>query len=313
MNIGILTSGGDAPGMNAFISNFTKLCVSEKFSVFAFKCGFQGLIDNDIVRLAKKDVENISHLGGSYIKSFRSSEFTTKQGYNEALKNIAKNNIDYLVIIGGDGTQKGSAKLAKDGVKVIFVPATIDNDLMYTDKTLGFDSAVNCAVEIIDKIKQTMLSLNRIFICEVMGRHCPDIAKYCAVATNATYLIAEKEDLNLEKIFSKISSALKNGEDAPHIIVRENTVNINDLAKKIQNQFDIETRANSIGYVQRGTTPSVYDRILAKQFSTFVLSLIKKNVSNIAIATIDNKMSSEDISTSLVSNVRSLDDLTTYI
>jgi 6-phosphofructokinase 1 len=307
MNIGLLTSGGDSPGMNAFISNFVKLSVKEKFSVFAFKFGYQGLVDNNIKRLVEEDVENIFHLGGSHIKAFRSSEFITKQGFSKALKNIEENAIDYLVILGGDGTLLGANRLAENGVKVIFIPATIDNDLFYTDKTLGFDSAVNSAVENIDKIKQTMLSLNRIFICEVMGRRCADLAKYCAVATNASALIGNKEDFNFPNLISKLVTAIENGEESPHIIVRENILDVYDLAKKIQNELDIETRASIIGYVQRGASPSVYDRIYAKQLATHTINLIKKSKHNMAAGILRNKLISTPISSAIFVNNRSND------
>lgn len=295
MNIGILTSGGDAPGMNAFISNFVRSAISKKERVFAIKFGFQGLIENSIYELSKKDVDNVSHLGGSFIKSFRCPEFQTEKGFLKALKNIKKNKLDYLIIIGGDGSLKGSIDLIKNNIKIIFIPATIDNDLSYTDRCLGFDSAVNCAVEQIDKIKQTMLSLNRIFICEVMGRNCADIANCCALATNASVLISKKEDNNFDEICKKLKISLKNGEEAPLIILKENITNANELAKKIQNKLDIETRASVLGYVQRGTGPSVYDRIYAKQLADFSLNLIKKEKFNLVIGINNNKITATNL------------------
>lgn len=299
MNIGILTSGGDSPGMNAFISNFVKTALKNKCNVSAFKFGFQGLIDNNIIKLTSKDVDNIFHLGGSFIKSFRSPEFQTEKGFLKALANLKKNKIDYLIVLGGEGSLKGVKEIAKNDFKTLFIPATIDNDLFYTEKSLGFDSAVNCAVEQIDKIRQTMLSLNRIFICEVMGRNCSDIAKYCALATNANVLIAENEDANLAKIISKIKIALKDGEEAPLIIARENILDTAKLARDLQNHFDIETRTNILGYVQRGTSPSVFDRIYAKQLSNFCIDLIKKEKFNLALGLINNNIFCTNVSTAL--------------
>jgi 6-phosphofructokinase 1 len=306
MNIGILTSGGDAPGMNSFLSNFVKLALEKGEKTFAIKFGFQGLVDNEIYQLNKKDVENIAHLGGSFIKSFRSTAFQTEKGFSKALKNYKKNKLDCLVILGGDGSLKGAQKLSENGIKIIFIPATIDNDLYYTDKTLGFDSAVNCAVEQIDKIKQTMLSLNRIFICEVMGRNCPDIAKSCAIATNATVLIESQQDFDLNKICSKIKSSIKNGEESPLIVLRENIVNANELAKNIQNKLDIETRASVLGYVQRGTSPSVYDRIFSKQLSDLTINLIKKDKFNLSLGILKNKIISVNLKESLTQNNRDI-------
>lgn len=305
MNIGLLTSGGDAPGMNAFISNFVKECHKKKDTVYSVKFGFQGLIDNQIMPLSLKDIDNISHLGGSFIKSFRSPEFQTDKGFEKALKNLKKNSIDCLVILGGDGSLIGANILSKSGINVIFVPATIDNDLLYTDRALGFDSAVNCAVEYIDKTKQTMLSLNRVFICEVMGRRSPDIAEFCALATNASVLITEKEKFDLNDIVFKIKSALKHGEESPHIIVRENILDVYSLAKKLQNQLDIEVRACVLGYVQRGPSPSVYDRIYAKQLAELAQKLIIKKDFGKSLGILNNKVMFKPLQSSLLENNRS--------
>lgn len=304
MNIGVLTSGGDAPGMNTFIANLVKLSTENKHKVFAIKFGFKGLINNNIFELTKKDVDNISHLGGSFIKSFRSPEFQTKEGFEKALKNYKKNKLDCLVILGGDGSLHGAKELLENNVKIIFIPSTIDNDLLYTEKTLGFDSAVCCAVEQIDKIKQTMLSLNRIFICEVMGRKCPDIANYCALATNADVLIAEEKGNNFNRIISKLKLSLKNGEESPLIVLRENILNCNELAKKIQAFFNIETRASVLGYVQRGTSPSVYDRIYAKILAKGTIDLINKKDFNWALGINNNNLILLDIPNALIKNNR---------
>lgn len=295
MKVGILTSGGDAPGMNAFISKFTTLATAAGFEVIAFKFGYQGLIDNSTKPLTREDVSNIAHLGGSNIKSTRSSEFLTKQGFKRAIQNIKLNEIDCLVVLGGDGTLRGAKELSAAGIKVIYIPATIDNDLSYTDQTLGFDSAVNAAVDAIDKIKQTMLSLNRIFICEVMGRHCPDIAISSAIATDATILITEAKNFSFKETISKIKEAIESGEEAPSIVIRENILDVFELAKKIQNELDIETRACRIGYVQRGTSPSVMDRILARKFAQAVLDLITSKKFNRAVGQVKNKIITKNL------------------
>ena len=295
MKVGILTSGGDAPGMNAFISKFTTLATAAGFEVIAFKFGYQGLIDNSTKPLTREDVSNIAHLGGSNIKSTRSSEFLTKQGFKRAIQNIKLNEIDCLVVLGGDGTLRGAKELSAAGIKIVYIPATIDDDLSYTDQTLGFDSAVNAAVDAIDKIKQTMLSLNRIFICEVMGRHCPDIAISSAIATDATILIKEAKNFSFKEILSKIKEAIEEGEEAPSIVIRENILDVFELAKKIQNELDIETRACRIGYVQRGTSPSVMDRILARKFAQAVLDLISSKKFNRAVGQVKNKIITKNL------------------
>ncbi len=293
MNIGILTSGGDAPGMNAFISKFVNL--NQKDKIIAFKFGYQGLIDNTTIKLDKNTVLNCSHLGGSIIKSSRCSEFMTKKGLAKAITNLKLNKISTLVILGGEGTLKGAKELSKNGIDVIFVPTTIDNDLSYTQRTLGFDSAVNACVDTVDKIKQTMLSLNRIFICEVMGRHCPDIATDTFFATDSTCLITNKSDYNFKELISCLKTAIKNGEESPSIIIRENILDVFKLAKEIQNELDIETRACKIGYVQRGCQPSVIDRILARKFAICAMDLISKKQSNLALCCNDDNIDVQEI------------------
>lgn len=295
MKIGLLTSGGDAPGMNAFISKFSTFAFEENFEIVAFKFGYQGLIDNNTFVLSKELVYNISHLGGSVLKSTRSSEFLTKQGLKKAIQSYKINELSALVVLGGDGTLMGAKELVKEGLKIIYIPSTIDNDISYSEQSLGFDSAVNAAVDAIDKIKQTMLSSNRIFICEVMGRHCDDIAKNCAIATDATILISSEKDCSLKQIVSKIKLSLKDGEESPSIIVKENITDIFSLAKQIQNNLDIETRACKIGYVQRGTQPSVVDRILARNFARETITLLKNKKYNKALCVIKGKITSKNI------------------
>lgn len=289
MKVAILTSGGDAPGMNACVSNLVEIIEKCGYECYVYFCGYQGVLNNDIKKTTRKEMENISHLGGSVIKSFRCLEFKTEKGLEKAVANLKENEIDFLVIIGGDGSFKGAAELSKRGIKIIGIPATIDNDLFYTDRTLGFDTAVNNAVEAIDKIRQTMASLNRVSVCEVMGRHCSDITVYTAVATNAEAAIfSEKYDYN--EILERVKKSVRRGQEAPTIILRENVMDINEFVKKLQNDLDLEVRANIIGYIQRGGAPTVFDRIFAKQLSYFACQLIKNNIYNVVIGIKDNEI-----------------------
>ena len=214
----------------------------------------------------------------------------TENGFNSALKHVKLNNIDLLIVSGGDGTLKGATRLQANGINVIYVPSTIDNDLKYTDRSLGFDSALNSAVDYIEKIKMTMLSMNRIFICEVMGRYSPELAINCAYATNATYLVENKKDYDEQKIINAFKKYLNSGKHSPFIIVRENSININKLAQVLQNEFDIETRATVVGYVQRGVSPSVCDRILARKFAEEIINSINNNEKCFVLGTINNEI-----------------------
>lgn len=294
MKIGILTSGGDAPGMNSFIAKFVS-SVLDKHEIIAFKFGYQGLVDGTIANLNPELIENFAHLGGSLIKNSRCEEFKTKKGLKKALTTLKLYQINCLVVLGGDGTLKGAKELAKNGVKVICIPSTIDNDLLITETTLGFDSAVNSAVEAIDKIKQTMLSHNRVCICEVMGRKGPLIAVNTGIATNASLTITKIEQTNLKQIVEKLKGEFKLGKESPLIVVKENLLDVFELAKNIQNEIDVETRACKIGYVQRGGSPSVLDRILASKFAEETAKLISKNNFNKIIIYNKNKVASKNI------------------
>ena len=294
MKIGILTSGGDAPGMNTFISRFV-FSAKKNHEIVAFKYGYQGLVDGITTSLDSQLLENFDHLGGSLIKNSRCEEFKTKKGLKKALTTLKLYQIDCLVVLGGDGTLKGAKELAKSNVKVIYVPSTIDNDLSLTETTLGFDSAVNAAVDSIDKIKQTMVSHGRVFICEVMGRRCPDIAINTGIATDASMTITKAEQLDLKKVVEKVKEDLACGKESPLIVIKENLTDIFDLAKDIQNMIDIETRACKIGYLQRGTAPSIFDRILASKFAEETVKAINKKSFNKIVSYNKNKVNLKNI------------------
>ncbi|MEG1500064.1 MAG: ATP-dependent 6-phosphofructokinase [Clostridia bacterium] len=284
MRVGVLTSGGDAPGMNTFIERFFRLCKKNNIEVFAVRKGFQGLIDDEIDVLEEKEVKNIGHLGGSALKCFRSEEFKTSKGFKKAVANVFKHQIDVLIGIGGNGTFVGLEHLSKAGVSVIAVPATIDNDLFFSEHSLGFDTALNNAVEAIDKIKQTMDSAGRAFAVEVMGRECSSLAVNSFLAANGDFLITSDVPFCYDTLKKQIKLALKQNKDfAPVVIVQENCVKIFDLVKDLQNDLDIEFRANILGYVQRGGSPSVFDRIFALKLAVYCLSLLKDGKKNRAI------------------------------
>lgn len=299
MKIGVLTSGGDAPGMNACLANIVEECARLSHEVVAFIGGFQGLIDNKFKTLSLQDVSNIFHLGGSVIKSARSLEFKTPEGVLKAIKVIKKHKLDYLIGIGGNGTFAGLKELENHGVKVVAIPATIDNDMFYLDKTLGFDTAVNTVTDAIDKIKQTMQSMNRGCLIEVMGRECGDIALFSAVASKANVVVVPERPLSFEQVKAKIAHCMAQGEESPIVVVSEYLVDIFDYAKKLTEVTGKVFKANLLGYIQRGGQPTVNDRMLAMQFGVGAVRLLGQEKRSFALGVTNDKIVPVSLSVAL--------------
>ncbi len=289
-NVAILTSGGDSQGMNACINIIVKFASFNYINVYAVRNGYQGLIDDKIEQISYDDVRNISHLGGTVLKSARSKEFMTLEGQNKAVENLKKHNIDALIVIGGDGSFRGVMELNELGVKTIAIPATIDNDLDYTDNSLGFDSAVNVAAGAIESVKQTMSALDRCSVIEVMGRHCGDIALYSAAACACDVVVIPEKPITTEQIIEKVKAAKERGIASPTVVVAENLIDIQELAKRIQSETGIETKTDVLGYIQRGGAPSVRDRMLALEFGVRAIELLVAGRHNRAIGIKNNKI-----------------------
>lgn len=288
--IAVLTSGGDCQGMNACLNIIVKMAEFNYISVYGVKNGYQGLIDNDIVELKYNDVRNISHLGGTVLKSARSQEFMTLEGQKKAAKNLKDREIDALIVIGGDGSFRGVMALNSLGVKTAAIPGTIDNDLHYTESTLGFDTAVNVAANAIESIKQTMAALDRCSVIEVMGRNCGAIALHSAAACCAEVVVLQEKPFTRRKIVRAIKRAKDRGIDSPTVVVAENLFDIKELAKEIETTLGIETKTSVLGYIQRGGAPSVADRILAMQYGVKAIELLVSGKFNRAIGIKNGKI-----------------------
>lgn len=298
--IAILTSGGDSQGMNAYISKLVLLLKENKQNIIGIMRGFQGLIDEDFIDLDSSMVENISFLGGSVLKTARCLEFYKPEGVEKAYKILKKHKIDILIVVGGNGSFKGAIDLMKLGMKIICIPGTIDNDLYFSDISLGFDTAVNNAVECIEKIKQTMLSNNRGVIIEVMGRNCGNIALSTAISVNANALIIN-EDENSKKTYEKNTlNAIKNGIKSPVIILQENICDGEEMAKNLQEKTKKQFKFERLGYVQRGGEPTVKDKIFANLLAIQTVNSIMAGETNIAIG-----MKKENIFTTSLEKVLS--------
>lgn len=266
-NIAVLTSGGDAPGMNAAIRAVTRTALYYGKEVFGVYRGYEGLIEGDLIPLDSNSVKHILSRGGTFLKSARSVEFRTPEGRAKAAANLKMHNIDALVVIGGDGSFTGALKLAEEhGIKVIGVPGTIDNDLYGTDYTIGYDTAINTVVESVDKIRDTASSHNRLFLVEVMGRDTGYIAAAAGLATGALSIILPEKASTYEQLFEQLQSGQNKGKTSNIIIVAEgnNLGDLPEIASQIKKQFpDMDVKITTLGHTQRGGSPTTEDRNLA--------------------------------------------------
>lgn len=281
--IAVLTSGGDAQGMNAALSIITRVALHMGMEVYGVERGYRGLYEGDFVRLDMHSIENIENLGGSMLKTSRFPDFQKEKVLKKCVENIKKENFDCVIVIGGDGSFKGAQALISHGVKVIGIPATVDNDLRYTEKCLGFDTAVNNACEYMINVKQTMSSLDRGAVFEVMGRYCGDIALYSAASTACDIIAVPEKPIKEEEIISKAKECMEKSGHIPTIVVAEKLFDVRSLAQKLTQVTGTEFKYSIVGYIQRGGAPTVGDKTLAMQFGVRAVELAKKGVYNKAI------------------------------
>ncbi len=260
--IALLTSGGDASGMNAAIRAVTRYSIYNNYEVIGFYEGYKGLINNNFDILNLNSVSGIIDRGGTILYSARSEEFKTEDGQKKAIENLKKNNVEKLIVIGGDGTFRGAHDLHKKGIKAIGIPATIDNDIAGTDYSIGFDTALNVIIDIMSKIRDTASSHDRLFVIEVMGRQSGVIAVNAGVASAADYILIPEVDFDLVKIANEIRNHRK-GKRHTLVIVAEGVGKANDIASSIKLLAGHEVRVSVLGHIQRGGSPSAMDRILA--------------------------------------------------
>ncbi|AVM66390.1 6-phosphofructokinase [Peptostreptococcaceae bacterium oral taxon 929] len=297
--IAILTSGGDAPGMNAVIRSVVRTAIYNDLKVLAIKEGYNGLIKGDIETMTLSSVADIIHRGGTILRTARSEEFMTEEGMTQALDVIKKFKIDAIVVLGGDGTFRGARELAKRGIKVIGIPCTIDNDLGYTDYTIGFLTAVETAVSAISKLRDTSESHGRAIVLQVMGRNCGDIALYSGIAGGAESIVVPEVKLDIDAIINKIKNGKKRGKKHHIIVAAEGALDAYELEKIIEEKGGIETRVTVLGYVQRGGVPTVQDRILASDFGYDAVNLLINGKSGLVLGYKNGKIIELDIDEAL--------------
>lgn len=293
--IGVLTSGGDAPGMNAAIRAIVRTAISHNLIVVGIERGYTGLLNGEIKELQIASVGDIIHRGGTILKTSRCERLKTDAGIAEAIDILEKNEIDGLIVIGGDGSFQGANKLGCSNIRVMGIPGTIDNDLAYTDYTIGFDTAVNTVLDAIGKIRDTSMSHEKVTIIEVMGRRCGDIALYAGLAGGAESILVPEEKCEVHKICEKMLQGKKRGKAHNIIMLAEGRESAAELQEEILNHTGIESRVTVLGYLQRGGIPTAVDRILASKMGAKAVSLLMDGKSNRAIGIKDNHLIDIDI------------------
>ncbi|MGI6585049.1 MAG: 6-phosphofructokinase [Lutisporaceae bacterium] len=298
-NIAVLTSGGDAPGMNAAIRAVVRMGINKGFDVFGVRKGFLGLINGDFKKMDEASVSDIMQRGGTILQTARSEEFKTEEGQNKAVKMAKIFDIDGLVVIGGDGSFTGAKKLSEKGIACIGIPGTIDNDLAYTDYSIGFDTAVNNVLDAINKIRDTSSSHERVSIIEVMGRNSGDIALYAGLAGGAESIIVPEMKFELDDICKVLIERRNKGKLHSIIILAEGVGDAKQLEQQIMEKVDIEVRSTILGYIQRGGNTTAFDRILAGRLGARAVELLAGGKSARAVGIRDNKLIDMEIGEAL--------------
>lgn len=302
-SIGVLTSGGDAPGMNAAVRSVVRCALAEGFKVYGIYDGYNGLINGDIKELTRTSVSNIINRGGTAIYTARCLEFKDQAGVLKGKETCEKLGIEGLVVIGGDGSFRGAADLSSAGINCVGIPGTIDNDITCTDYTIGYDTAMNTVVDLVDKLRDTCNSHNRCSVVEVMGRRCGDLALNAGIACGATAVIVPELPFDFEKdILNKIIDAQNAGKHHYIIMIAEGVGGSQEIAKKIEEATGIETRAAILAHIQRGGSPSAKDRIVATRMGDYAVNLLKQGIGNRVLAMKGNEIVDYDIHEALKMN-----------
>jgi 6-phosphofructokinase 1 len=297
--IGVLTSGGDAPGMNAALRAVVRTGIYNKVRILGIKQGYNGLINGNIEEMNLSSVADIIHRGGTILRTARCDEFPTENGIKKAINVIDIFNIDGLIVLGGDGSFRGAKLLSDKGIPTVGVPCTIDNDMGYTDYTIGFYTAVETVVDAISKIRDTSSSHGRANIVEVMGRRCGDIALYAGLAGGAESIIVPEEEIDVDEVCRKLIQSRNRGKLHSIIALAEGVGNAYEFAKEIEEKTGTETRVTILGHIQRGGTPTAFDRIIASKMGYRAVELLLEGNSERAIGVKDNDIVDMDFEEAL--------------
>ena len=298
--IGVLTSGGDAPGMNPCVRAVVRTALYHGIECYGIRRGWNGLINGDIIRLDEKSISHIINRGGTILYTARSKEFLTEEGQKKAVSTCKFLGLDSIVAIGGDGTFRGAQALSKHGINVVGIPATIDNDICCTNYCIGFDTAANTAIECIDKLRDTMQSHERCSVVEVMGRNAGYLAMYVGLAVGATAVLVPEEPIDFEKdVIEKIRQARFNGFTHYMIVVAEGAGSAADIAAKIKEHIDLDPRVTVLGHIQRGGVPTGRDRVNATKMGYMAVETLLAGKNNRIICTNQGSFTDIDITEGL--------------
>ncbi len=282
--IGVLTSGGDAPGMNAAVRAVVRTAVYNGITVKGIRRGYNGLMEGDIIDLDSRAVSGIIQLGGTMLYSARSPRFKTEEGVKEAVENCKKHGIEGIVVIGGDGSFRGARDLSLAGIPCVGIPATIDNDISSTEYTIGFDTAMNTVIQMVDRLRDTCDSHERCSVVEVMGRHAGHIALRTAIGVGALAVMVPERKNDLDAVIEKIKATQEMGKKHFIVMVAEGVGGVTEMAQKIEAATGIETRGTILGHVQRGGSPTLRDRLIATQMGFAAVELLKAGIGNRVVA-----------------------------
>ncbi len=294
--IAILTSGGDAPGMNAVIRSVVRAGIAQGMRILGVRRGFNGLINGDMFEMNLRSVSDIIHRGGTILYTARSPEFRTEQGVSKAVEVCKDIGINGVIVVGGDGSFNGAYELSKAGIPCVCIPCTIDNDVSCSEYTIGFDTAMNTAMEMVDRIRDTAQSHERCSVVEVMGRRCGDIAVHTGIAVGATAILIPEVDYDFDvDVIERIKFTQKIGKKHFIIIVAEGLGKINEITSEIEMRTGIESRATILGHVQRGGSPTLRDRVVASMMGCRAIEIFSKSIGNRIVATKNDKIVDYDI------------------
>ncbi|MDQ0231021.1 6-phosphofructokinase [Metabacillus malikii] len=293
--IGVLTSGGDSPGMNAAVRAVVRKSIFHDVEIYGVFHGYQGLIEGRIEKLELGSVGDIIHRGGTKLYSARCPEFKTVEGQKKGIEQLKKHGIEGLVVIGGDGSYMGAKKLTEHGFPCVGVPGTIDNDIAGTDFTIGFDTALNTVIDAVDKIRDTATSHERTYIIEVMGRHAGDIALWAGLAGGAETILIPEENYDMDDIIARLNRGHERGKKHSIIMVAEGVGSGVEFAKQIEEATSFETRVSVLGHIQRGGSPTAFDRVLASRLGAFAVELLLEGKGGRCVGIQNNKLVHHDI------------------
>lgn len=288
--IGVLTSGGDAPGMNAAVRAVVRKSIYHHLKTFGIRYGFQGLIDGHIDPLEIGSVGDIIHRGGTKLYSSRSQEFMMDAGQQKAIKQLQSHKIDGLIVIGGDGSLMGAQRLAALGFPTVGIPATIDNDIVGTDFTIGFDTALNTIIDAVDKVRDTATSHERIYVIEVMGRDAGDLALWAGLAEGAESIIIPERPTEFSDVVERIKRGYARGKKHSIILLAEGVASAIEYGEKIEQAIDLETRVTVLGHIQRGGSPTAQDRVLASRLGAAAVDLLRQSKTGKMVGMQQNKI-----------------------